>query len=183
MIPARLLMMAAVGSRGRGCIPSTRRRSAPDRASARQPLTTSVRLWADIGGHAHGDARRAVDQQVGHPGGQHMGISRCRRSCRRNPPSPCRGRPAGRGDLAHAYFGVAHGRGGSRRRWSRSCPGRPPACSAWKTAGAIRTMVSYTAESPWGGIYRSRRPPPGRTFVRALFQSLLSSFMACSTRR
>src|SRR5690606_15413491 len=27
----------------------------------------------NVGGHAHGDAGGAVDQQVGHPGGQHLG--------------------------------------------------------------------------------------------------------------
>ena len=28
----------------------------------------------DIGGHAHGDAAGAVDQQVGEPGGEHLGL-------------------------------------------------------------------------------------------------------------
>ena len=28
----------------------------------------------NVGGHAHGDARRAIDQQVGHAGGQHEGL-------------------------------------------------------------------------------------------------------------
>ncbi len=67
----------------------------------------------NIGGHAHGDARGAVDQQVRHPGGHHFG------------------NPLGAvvvideidgflvqvgqqlvGDLGHAHFGVPHGRGG-----------------------------------------------------------------------
>ena len=67
----------------------------------------------DVGGHAHGDARRAVDQQVGHPGGQHMGdflgavvvVDEIHRLL-------VEVGQQGVGDLAHAYFGIPHGRGG-----------------------------------------------------------------------
>ncbi len=38
-------------------------------------------VWRDIGGHAHGDARRSIDQQIGQLAGQHdRALSSCRRS-------------------------------------------------------------------------------------------------------
>ena len=67
----------------------------------------------DIGGHTHGDAGGAVDQQVGYPGGQHMGdalgavvvVDEIHRFLIQVGQQRV-------GDFAHAYLCVTHGRGG-----------------------------------------------------------------------
>ena len=105
----------------------------------------------DVGGHADGDAGRAVDQQVGQLGRQDarlharavvvldevdgllvdVGEQLRRRSrscalrCSASPPA-------------------------DRRRPSRSCPGRRPAGSAARKSCARRTSASYSATSPCG---------------------------------
>ena len=90
----------------------------------------------DAGGHAHGDALAAVHQQVGEPGGQDEGLLHA---------VVVVGAQVHRvlvevghhlvGQAGQPGLGVAHGRRGCRRRWSRSCPGRPPAHGAWRRAG------------------------------------------------
>jgi hypothetical protein len=69
------------------------------------------------------------------------------------------------GDRRQPAFGVAHRRRPSRRRASRSCPGRRSAGSASRTACAMCTMrLVHVEESPCGWYLPSTSP----TYARAL---------------
>ena len=85
----------------------------------------------DVGGHAHGDARRAVEQQVGQAGGQHIGLHEGVVEV---------GHPVDgvlvdvlqhfHGDGGHAGFGVTHG-------------GRAVAVDAAEVALAVDQRVAH----------------------------------------
>ena len=67
----------------------------------------------DIGGHAHGNTGRAVHQQVGHPGGHHIGnLFRAVVVIDEIHGFLVQIRQQLVGNLGHAHFGVTHGSGG-----------------------------------------------------------------------
>ena len=90
----------------------------------------------DVGGHADGDAGRAVDEQVRQLGRQDRRLLlACRRSCRRSRRCPCRCRPASRRRSRSGAPPCSASRPAGRRRPSRSCPGRRRAGSASRSPG------------------------------------------------
>ena len=68
------------------------------------------------------------------------------------------------GDGREAAFGVTHRRAESPSREPK-LPCHPPAGSAARNPGPPGPSRRQTLESPWGGICRSRRRPPGPTDV------------------
>ena len=87
----------------------------------------------NVGGHADGDAARAVDQQVRELRRQHRPApAACRRSSRGNRPCPCRDRRAACRPPWPAGIPCSAPPPADRRRPSRSCPGRRPAAGAWR---------------------------------------------------
>ena len=122
----------------------------------------------DLGGHAHRDALRAVDQQVGEDGGQDRRLRRAvvvggdgsRRCPSRCPPSS-RPRPASGGPRCSAWP-----RAGRRRR-SRSCPARPPAARACSSPGPCARGCRRWRPRRGGGSCPSPRPRPWRSCGRA----------------
>ncbi len=116
----------------------------------------------NVGGHAHGDARGAVDQQVRHPGGHHVrhaqGVIVVRHEVDSFLVEICQQL---RGHARHAHFGVTHGRRRIAVHASRSCPARPPAGSAGRTAGPCAPWCRRWPRRHGGGTCRSPRRPPG----------------------
>ena len=105
----------------------------------------------NVGGHAHRDARRAVDQQVRNARGQDFRLLlAARRSWAGNRRSPCRCPPAARWRCARAALRCTAWPRADRRRPSRSCPGRRPADSAWRKPAPCGPARRRSAASPCG---------------------------------
>ncbi len=113
----------------------------------------------NIGGHAHGDAGGAVDQQIGEPGGQYPGFLPALVEVRVPVHRVLLDLPQHFvGDLGHAGLGVTVGGAGDRRRWSRSFRGRPPGGSAWRNPEPGAPGRRTPKRRHGGGSGPARRP-------------------------
>ena len=138
----------------------------------------------DVGGHADGDAARAVHQQVGELGRQHHRLLEAsRRSCRGTRPCSCRGRRAARARPWPAGTRCSAPPPADRRRPSRNCPGRRSAAGAWRSPAPCAPGRRRSRGCRAGGTCPSPRRRRGRDFMYFLFQSSPSSFMANRMRR
>ncbi len=173
-MPARPRIRAPVGKSGPGTIwhsSSMRDLGVVEVGDAGVDHLAQV-VRRDVGGHADGDAARAVDQQVGELGRQHDRLlqravvvlaeldgllvevveQRTARPWRAG--TRCSARPPA-----------------DRRRRSRSCPGRRPAAGAWRNPAPCAPARRRSARLPCGWNLPITSPTTRAHFTYFLFQS------------
>ena len=166
-MPLRPMMMPRVGKSGplMYCIRSDRVRfGIVQHADARADHLAQV-VGRDVGSHTHGDTGRAVHQQVGKTAGEHAGLLAALVEV---------GVPVHRvlfnvaehlvGDLRQTRLGVTVGSGGVAIHTSRSCRGRPPAYSAWRSPAPDAPARRKRRRRRGDGSGPARRPRRWRIF-------------------
>ena len=121
----------------------------------------------NVGGHAHGDAGRAVDQQIRQLRRQNQRLFLVAVVVlARNRRSPCPDRQASRARSWPGGSPCSASPPGCRRRPSRSCPGRRPTCGAARTAAPCARSCRRWPCRRAGGICPSRHPRSARSSCR-----------------